>query len=67
MFVNRERLLRIECPVLVIHGMKDWVVPISNGQYVFDHVRRPAPPCWVPGAGHNDVVEKGANPFVCLT
>eukprot|EP01017_Pseudomicrothorax_dubius_P003799 TRINITY_DN10631_c0_g2_i1.p1 TRINITY_DN10631_c0_g2~~TRINITY_DN10631_c0_g2_i1.p1 ORF type:complete len:326 (+),score=56.63 TRINITY_DN10631_c0_g2_i1:187-1164(+) len=29
-FVNREEITRVECPVLILHGRKDEVIPVSH-------------------------------------
>ena len=55
-FPNLERLKRIRCPVLVMHGRQDRIVPISHGKTLYRHVRGPKFHLWVSGAGHNDFV-----------
>ena len=31
-FVNTERIRSVSCPVVVVHGTADWVVPCSHGR-----------------------------------
>ena len=42
-------------PTLLIHGQKDEVVPFSEGEKLFEHLRAPKYFHAVPGAGHNDL------------
>ena len=57
MFPNVDRISNINCPVLVIHGTRDEVVPFWNGESLFLEVPKMwrAKPLWVDGAGHNNV------------
>ena len=48
---------KIECPSLIIHGTADEEIPIAHAKMLYAAACRPAPPFWVKGAGHNDVVE----------
>jgi pimeloyl-ACP methyl ester carboxylesterase len=34
-FDNRDKIKKIMCPLLVIHGSEDHVIPISMGRKVF--------------------------------
>ncbi len=53
-FRNLAKMPRVGCPVLVMHGLADDVVPASHGQRLFAAAREPKLSLWVPGAGHND-------------
>jgi fermentation-respiration switch protein FrsA (DUF1100 family) len=55
-FQNLSRLRDVHCPVLVIHGTRDFVVPFSHGRVLFEAAREPKQSLWVEGAGHNNVV-----------
>jgi len=57
MFCNVDRLARVACPVFVIHGTRDEVVPFWNGEGLFlaVPVKFRAKPFWVDGAGHNNL------------
>eukprot|EP00735_Rhodelphis_limneticus_P010230 TRINITY_DN2950_c0_g1::TRINITY_DN2950_c0_g1_i1::g.4025::m.4025 TRINITY_DN2950_c0_g1::TRINITY_DN2950_c0_g1_i1::g.4025 ORF type:complete len:343 (-),score=54.54,sp/Q5ZJX1/AB17C_CHICK/35.35/1e-49,Abhydrolase_5/PF12695.2/2e-24,Abhydrolase_6/PF12697.2/2.7e-14,Abhydrolase_1/PF00561.15/6.9e-06,Abhydrolase_1/PF00561.15/0.069,Peptidase_S9/PF00326.16/0.00016,Hydrolase_4/PF12146.3/0.0018,Abhydrolase_2/PF02230.11/4e+03,Abhydrolase_2/PF02230.11/0.034,LIP/PF03583.9/3.1e+02,LIP/PF03583.9/0.13,FSH1/PF03959.8/0. len=48
------------CPVLILHGTQDEVVPFYHGQDLYqacpENLRRE--PWWVEGAGHNDIFER---------
>jgi len=56
-FTSLAKLPRVRCPVLVIHGTRDEVVPFAHGREIFDALpadRRTS--WWVEGAGHNDLL-----------
>lgn len=57
MFPNVDRVARVSCPVFVIHGTRDEVVPFWNGEGMFlaAPLRLRAKPFWVDGAGHNNL------------
>jgi fermentation-respiration switch protein FrsA (DUF1100 family) len=55
-FRSGRRLKTVRCPVLVIHGTADRVIPFSVGQRLFDGARWPKQSLWVEGAGHDDLV-----------
>jgi len=56
-FPNIERLPRVRCPILVIHGTRDETVPFSHGRRLLAAAPPGADHLWVEGAGHNDLVE----------
>lgn len=57
MFPNVDRIPEIACPVLLVHGTRDEVVPFWNGEDLFIATpkRWRAKPFWVEGAGHNNI------------
>ncbi len=50
-----SKLPRIVSPVLVVHGTKDELIPVEEGQALFEAVRSSRDIYLVEGAGHNDV------------
>ena len=54
-FRNIDKITRVACPVLVIHGRQDWVVPFRHGQQLYAAANEPKKCLWVDGAGHNDL------------
>jgi uncharacterized protein len=58
-----EKVAKLRRPILVIHGEKDSIVPVSLGRQVYDAA--PEPKQWfvVGGAGHNDVPFVGGIPY----
>lgn len=56
-FDNLARIKQVKCPVLVIHGEKDGIIPAWHGRKLFEVANEPKRCLWVEGAGHNDLVE----------
>jgi hypothetical protein len=57
LFRNIEQAPQIRCPVLVVHGTADAVVPFWHGQELLMYVPKEfrAPPFWAEGMGHNGI------------
>ena len=62
-FNLQEKLTHVSLPLLMIHGEKDNIVPITYGKQVFEKARQPKTWYTVPGAGHNDVPFIGGQPY----
>jgi abhydrolase domain-containing protein 17 len=56
-FRSAAKLKKINCPVLVIHGTADEVIPFRHGQTLFRLAPEPKQHYWVVGAGHNNLFE----------
>ena len=56
-FQNLTKISRVHCPVLVIHGKQDKVVPFWHGERLFAAANEPKRALWVEDAGHNDLLE----------
>jgi abhydrolase domain-containing protein 17 len=54
-FRNIDKIKQVRCPVLVIHGKDDRVVPFWHGEKLFKTANEPKLKFWVDGAGHNDL------------
>ena len=54
----------VQCPVLVIHGSADRVVPQDQGMRLFSLAAEPKTAAWLPGAGHGDVYDFGAGEII---
>lgn len=56
-FPNIDYAPCIECPVFIVHGTQDEVVPFWHGQDLFMSIQQcwRAKPFWVEGAGHNNI------------
>jgi len=57
-FENISKIKKVNCPVLVIHGIQDRIVPFSHGQKLFAAANEPKQNFWADDAGHNDLVIK---------
>lgn len=61
-FPNAERAAAADCPVLVVHGTADGIIPFSEGEAIAAAV--PGAEMWpVPGAGHNDLWYVGGRTY----
>lgn len=49
------RIGRVRCPVLVMHGTADLVIPFSHGEALFAAAPEPKRTLWVENAGHCQV------------
>jgi len=58
-----EKIRRISSPLLVLHGDRDEVVPLSHGQLVFDAAPQPKRFYTIAGARHNDTYLVGGDPY----
>ncbi len=56
-FNNIKKIKNVHCPVLIIHGTDDGIVPFRHGKKLYESANPPKYNFWVEGAGHNDVVE----------
>lgn len=56
-FDNLSRIGQIRCPVLILHGNNDEVVPFQHGQILLRHAPEPKSFTWFDGGRHNDLVD----------
>ncbi|NLF38634.1 alpha/beta hydrolase [bacterium] len=56
-FRSMDRIPSVRCPVLVIHGLDDWVISPWHGEKLYELAPGPKMSLWVANAGHNDVVK----------
>ena len=56
-FPNIDYAPNIRCPVFIVHGTQDEVVPFWHGENLFSALPQEwrAKPFWVDGAGHNNI------------
>jgi fermentation-respiration switch protein FrsA (DUF1100 family) len=62
-FQNLGKMGRVACPVLVIHGRQDSVVPFYHGEALYAAANEPKRHLWVDAAGHNDLLSLAWEPF----
>jgi len=55
-FTNIDKIKKVNCPVLVMHGVRDEIVPFQHGEALFTAAPSPKLSLWVDEAGHNDFV-----------
>lgn len=56
-FSSIDKIKSVNCPVLVIHGNADRVIPFSHGKQLFTTANEPKLSFWVDGAGHINLLE----------
>ena len=66
LFPNIERVQHLGCPVFVIHGTEDAVVPFHHGQKLYKALpsKYRAPPFWAKNHGHNDIELHAPRQFI---
>ena len=62
-FPNIDRMASIDCPVFIIHGKRDEIVPFYHAEELFSKCKNKYTPYYVEGAGHNNV-EKFASDYL---
>ena len=56
-FPNLKRIGNVKCPVLMIHGTKDSIIPYSQGRALFKLANEPKRFVTVEGGDHNTLVD----------
>lgn len=56
-FPNLKRIGKVKCPLTVIHGTDDSVIPFAQGKELFDLASEPKRFVAVKGADHNDLID----------
>jgi fermentation-respiration switch protein FrsA (DUF1100 family) len=51
-------IANLRAPLLVLHGEDDMIVPVEQGQALYDAAPEPKRLRILPGAGHNDIVSR---------
>lgn len=60
-FHSDERITRVKAPLLVLHGERDWIVPIAFGEKLFSLAHEPKRMVRFPLGGHVDLDDFGAD------
>lgn len=55
-FPNINKIIKVNCPVLVMHGGGDETIPFNHGQQLFAATKSAKLSLWVDEAGHNDLM-----------
>ncbi len=62
-FDNYSRLPDIKCPILIIHGTDDRVVPFTHAQKNWGRIEGIKQKLFVQGAGHGDLIETAGDNY----
>src|SRR5690606_11719602 len=63
-FRSDLRIAKVTAPLLILHGGRDTVVPIAQGERLFALANEPKRIVRFPDAGHSDVDDHGAQDVV---
>lgn len=65
MFPNVDRIKDVACPVYIVHGTKDEIVPAAHSEELVRHCRKGSfyPPYMVENGGHNNLEHIARQPF----
>ena len=59
-FANESKVAGIQAPLLILHGDRDKIVPLSQGQKLFDKAQGPKRMEVLSGFGHSDLFDEAA-------
>lgn len=62
-FRNIDKIKQVKCPILIIHGRDDEIIPFWHGEKLFEAANEPKLNFWVDGAGHNDLFWVAGNRY----
>ena len=63
-FGNLEKISRVQIPTLIIHGERDWIIPVGDGEDLHKASASASKKLVrVPGAGHNDLMLVGRKAY----
>lgn len=63
-FGNLEKIARITLPTLIIHGERDWIIPIGDAEALYDAAGASSKSLIrIPSAGHNDLMLIGRKAY----
>ena len=54
-YASLDKIDSIDAPLLIIHGAEDGIVPVDQGQTLFERAEQPKALQIIPKAGHNDL------------
>lgn len=59
-----SKLPAVRCPVLVVHGDRDEIIPAAQGRRLFEAAPEPRRLIVIEGAGHNDLSNVGGEKYI---
>jgi len=57
-FNSIEKIGNIVCPILIIHGTEDQVIPFEMGERIYKEAKAKKQFVRIEGAGHNNISEQ---------
>ena len=55
LFPNIDRIKNIECPVCILHSIKDEIVPFEHAKDLYKNAKNPYIPLYIDGTNHNNI------------
>jgi hypothetical protein len=65
-FPNINRIAQVRCPVLVMHGTQDAVIPFWHGEALFQAANQPKQFVAIPQAGHNNLMQVAGDRYASI-
>lgn len=62
-FDNLSKMKKVRCPVMIIHGTHDRIVPFWHGKELFEATSEPKAYLWIKGAGHFNTLQMGGDKY----
>jgi fermentation-respiration switch protein FrsA (DUF1100 family) len=62
-FPNLQKIRNVHCPVLIMHGGVDAIIPLQHSQTLYKAAREPKRFLEIPEAGHDDLPEVGGERY----
>ena len=63
-FENLNKIAAIKCPLLIIHGKRDWTISFHHGEELFAAAKEPKTSLWIDNAGHNNLFNVASEPYL---
>ena len=63
-FPSIDKIKKVNCPVLFIHGRNDRIIPFWHGEKLFAEANEPKFSLWIERADHNDVSDVGGETYL---
>ncbi len=63
-YENLAKIREVCCPLLMIHGHEDRIIPPRFGRRLFTAAQEPKEWLEIPGAGHNDLIDVGGQAYL---
>lgn len=63
-FPSLKKMAQVYCPILVIHGRQDEVIPFAHGEALFAAAPGPKRNLWLDQSHHNDVFRTGGAAYL---
>jgi pimeloyl-ACP methyl ester carboxylesterase len=55
-FNTQNRISSLECPIKIIHGTRDTIIPVEHSLYLCKKIKNPLVPTYYP-TGHNEILD----------